>query len=357
MTLESPVEPPGEGNPFAWQLQPLKDLILDEAVDEAALPPLRSGGNDSFGATSRAFHLVCQSVHVIALSGPAIRTALTSRRWLSLIYVESGELALLHPANSCSCSAGSWLLVPGCPLIWESSVFSVACVMASPRQIGRVLQHCGPEPQKSTPLALPDWPLTIRASQANASGVVLGMLTTLLHTTSQLHRFDPELLERLGIGEQFSRLMAVLVGSTAARPADAGLGRQAASHEGDPFEELIRYIKANLDQPLNLTVLANQSHYSRRALQYAFRDRLGCTATQWIRSQRLDLAQLRLLTARPEDSVTRIAQACGYRSLSLFSIEFQQRFHIKPSLLLRRSRGSSSERGPRPEDREIQAEP
>jgi AraC-like DNA-binding protein len=33
--------------------------------------------------------------------------------------------------------------------------------------------------------------------------------------------------------------------------------------------------------------------------------------------------------------VTSIANACGYRSVSLFSIEFQKRFHIKPSVLLR----------------------
>jgi AraC-like DNA-binding protein len=36
--------------------------------------------------------------------------------------------------------------------------------------------------------------------------------------------------------------------------------------------------------------------------------------------------------------VASIAQVCGYRSMSLFSIEFQQRFHIKPSVLLRQSR-------------------
>jgi transcriptional regulator GlxA family with amidase domain len=39
--------------------------------------------------------------------------------------------------------------------------------------------------------------------------------------------------------------------------------------------------------------------------------------------------------------VASIAQACGYRSMSLFSIEFQQRFHIKPSVLLREARSSS----------------
>jgi AraC-like DNA-binding protein len=39
--------------------------------------------------------------------------------------------------------------------------------------------------------------------------------------------------------------------------------------------------------------------------------------------------------AKREESVSSIAHACGYRSSSLFSIEFQNRFHVKPSVLLR----------------------
>jgi AraC-like DNA-binding protein len=48
--------------------------------------------------------------------------------------------------------------------------------------------------------------------------------------------------------------------------------------------------------------------------------------------------------------VTRIALACGYRSLSLFSIEFQQRFHVKPSVLLRRTRSDQEGHGPQHDD-------
>lgn len=35
--------------------------------------------------------------------------------------------------------------------------------------------------------------------------------------------------------------------------------------------------------------------------------------------------------------MTSIALACGYRSLNLFTVDFQQRFHVKPSELLRES--------------------
>ena len=39
--------------------------------------------------------------------------------------------------------------------------------------------------------------------------------------------------------------------------------------------------------------------------------------------------------------VSSIAQACGYHAMGLFSIDFQQRFHVKPSVLLREARGTA----------------
>jgi transcriptional regulator GlxA family with amidase domain len=166
------------------------------------------------------------------------------------------------------------------------------------------------------------------------------------------------LIETLGLDEQLCRILTLLAVPAARRvPMEQrrlanGSDDTATEMEAeqlfdrDAFEALIAYINANLDQPLNLTLLQNHIHYSRRALQYAFRQRLGCTATQWIRGQRLDKAHRLLGHAAPGESVASIAQACGYRSMSLFSIEFQQRFHIKPSVLLREARSSSGHANP-----------
>ena len=106
----------------------------------------------------------------------------------------------------------------------------------------------------------------------------------------------------------------------------------------DSFDELLDFIQANLEKPLSMPMLEAYSHYSRRAIQYAFRERLGCTATQWIRQQRLQMARECLQAPLPGDTVNSIALRCGYRSASLFSMEFQQRYLTKPSSLLRQSR-------------------
>ena len=110
----------------------------------------------------------------------------------------------------------------------------------------------------------------------------------------------------------------------------------------DSFDELLEFIQSNLEKPLNMPMLEAYSHYSRRAIQYAFRERLGCTATQWIRQQRLQMARECLQAPLPGDTVNSIALRCGYRSASLFSMEFQQRYLAKPSSILRQSRPCDS---------------
>ena len=335
---------------FSRYLLPLKEAIPGSLLEEAALPPLHRLSDSTTSSSSRAFHRVCQSVHLIALSGPAITIPLGSRRRLSLMYVQRGELELQHEHQRCFCRAGTWVLVPGCSLTWKSSAFRVICLLISPEQIAWSPDRCRPDALAKADSNLPEGPRVVHTSSTRVGRVVLEMLAALLSAASQLHGDDPDLLERLAIGDQVCSLVAALIDPKPDRLCSGESRQQVVSQEDDHFNALIRYIKVNLHQPLNLTVLAKQSHYSTRALQYAFRNRLGCTATQWIRNQRLDLAWQLLQTATPEDNVTRIAQACGYRSMSLFSIEFQRRFHIKPSVLLRSTRDSQCVHGATQDD-------
>jgi AraC-like DNA-binding protein len=108
-----------------------------------------------------------------------------------------------------------------------------------------------------------------------------------------------------------------------------------------PLEALLLQIQSHLDQPLTLAWLEQHSHYSRRALQYAFRRRFQLSPMAWIRQQRLARARQRLSCPQPGDSVASIARSCGYRHLSSFSKEFQRAFRCRPSALLRASRGAA----------------
>ena len=156
---------------------------------------------------------------------------------------------------------------------------------------------------------------------------------------SKLSEQSEALLERLELDLLIYRLLAALVVPELRESDSLGRLRSRRREGGDRFEELITYLEEHLHEPLSLHQLEVRSHYSRRALQYAFLERFGCSPTQWIRSMRLERARRWLQQPQQGETVTRIAQACGYRSLSLFSMDFQQRFHVKPSELLRESLG------------------
>jgi len=166
--------------------------------------------------------------------------------------------------------------------------------------------------------------------------VANSLLTALKQTIAmagQLSGYGRGLLDRLQFDDQIYRLMVamLLLEIRQDKTLDRLLHRQRQGR--DSFDELIDYIRQTLGEPLTLSDLESRSHYSRRALQYAFAERMGCTATKWIKMQRLDRARQRLERPNLNDTVGSIARECGYRSLGLFSVDFQQRFHVKPSRL------------------------
>lgn len=114
----------------------------------------------------------------------------------------------------------------------------------------------------------------------------------------------------------------------------------SSGHRQQVFDDLLAWIEAHLDQPIQLQDLVQQSGYSQRSLRNFFRERCGCGPVQWIRGQRLRNARQRLLNPQPHDTVSGIASAMGYGHPSQFSRDFHQVFGCPPSALLREGRRS-----------------
>jgi AraC-like DNA-binding protein len=257
-----------------------------------------------------------------------------------------GELRLRQSERTWHCREDSCLLMPSEAYAMETSLSSaVAFALSRERLLHTAMTMGGRRQKPSGWSGLLDRVHGWRQPSDPASPSLQVALRQVIATAGQLADYGQALLERLQLDDQIYRIMAaqLLPELREDSKLDRVLDRQR--HGRDTFDELIDFIKENLAQPLSMTLLESRSHYSRRALQYAFMERMGCTATQWIRSQRLDLARQRLEYPRPMDSVGSIARECGYRSLGLFSMDFQQRFHIKPSMLLRESRASCSDSG------------
>ncbi len=181
-------------------------------------------------------------------------------------------------------------------------------------------------------------------------GLLLQAIRLELESLALLLTQGPVLLPFLQPQQRLFRLLALLLfPELALRPSVGSPSASAAASQrssadpapaaGVPLEALLLQIQSHLDQPLSLEWLERQSHYSRRALQYAFRRRFQLSPMAWIRQQRLARAHHRLSQPQPGDSVASIARSCGYRHLSSFSKEFQRAFQRRPSELLRASRG------------------
>ena len=140
-----------------------------------------------------------------------------------------------------------------------------------------------------------------------------------------------------GLGQVIQRTVLLLLCGDlilqARRDDEAPVGSKARI-----IDDLITWIRANLDQPIQLQDLEARSGYSQRSLRNAFHERFGCAPVQWIRRQRLQGVRQRLLQPLPEDSVSAVAAAFGYGHLSQLSQDFQAAYGMRPSELLRESR-------------------
>ncbi|MEB3318887.1 MAG: AraC family transcriptional regulator [Cyanobacteriota bacterium] len=329
-------------NPFQGLMTSGLPNSLSAPGVESPLPLGASRNDPSLLASfSGVFQCTWPSIHLVALAGEAATTHLHGRRWLSLVFVVSGDVRILQGEACLNVAAGDCFFLPERPLHWQSSDYNVVCLMFAPEQLREHLQLLRYQYPDQKCLGTWDFsqPACCKAMDGDVEATLLSTLHHLLTITSELVQSQPILFTRLGIESQFCLLTAVL--ATPNFHQSLISETDAAKNGGviDAMEELTQYIKDNLSEPLSLAILERHSHYSRRSLQYAFRERFGCTITQWIRSQRLDEARKRILSARAQESVTSIAHACGYRSVSLFSLEFQKRFHVKPSVLLRDNQG------------------
>ena len=325
-------------NPFQLQMRFHEKDTLNINTFDAALPISSARDNPALLTSfSGVFHAAWPCLNVVALEGAATTTQLEKRPWLSLIYVAAGEISFHQQNVVLSCSSGDCLFIPQSAALWKSTNYSVVCLSIAPEQVLASLkslrsEELGVDSTREWDLSKPS------CMKADDGKVEASMLTTLYHLltiTSELAINHPNLQTHLGVTNQLSLLTALMACPDL---SDALASERKEAKDGgidQAVNELINYMTNQISQPLNLSILEKYSHYSRRSLQYAFRQRFGCTITQWIRAKRLDLAFQRLKMAKREESVSSIAHACGYRSSSLFSIEFQNRFHVKPSVLLR----------------------
>lgn len=110
------------------------------------------------------------------------------------------------------------------------------------------------------------------------------------------------------------------------------------------INELIEYLRRNLDKPHDLDSLAGFVSMSRRTLTRHFSRATGTTPGEWLKAERLQRSQELLETTNR--SIESVSALSGFQSPISFRQSFKAKFSVSPSEWRR------AFRGPEPVDRE-----
>lgn len=325
-------------NPFGKRLQLCRDPV--EVAQRLSIGlPLRDHGVRSLSARGwwhRATTLALGELSLAAGMASPFVMEVRERPGPSLFLAYGGSCRLHQDGNDWQLGPGAALLLSGAPyrleVVGDGASGVTLGLDAMRLQVRAEAMRGAPLPPTAL-AALLARPRLLPQDPEGSLGMQ-GALRSLLALASELDGCQPGLVSMLQFDDQIERLLLAMVAPDL-EEIDLEEG-PAPLRAPDALEGLIDWIRAHLHEPINLTVLEQRSHYSRRALQYAFQQRFGCAPMQWVRRERLAMARRRLERPCPGDTVKRIAFACGYRSPGLFSSDFQQRFRVRPSLLLRR---------------------
>lgn len=331
-------------NPFKHRLGLVGDINASAELFRSVLPVSRLKATDPaqtwwhYGFASR-FGSIALGAWIL----PPVQIVVAEKYGLSVFLGYAGEQVVQQNSRQWICCSDTCLILPGKALSIEASLFSgLAFHLDSQRILQTATDMAG---LSQTPDA---WVKSVHESKGwePSKEPALTTLQSMLRQAMVMAELQAgssqSLLDRLQLDALIYRLLAAMIFPELREASSFERLTHRIEAGRDSFDELLDFIKSNLVEPLNLTQLEMQSHYSRRALQYTFRERLGCTPLQWIRNQRLDMARLRLQNPSPGDTVASISTDCGYRTQSLFSVDFQQRFHVRPSQLLREARSSQA---------------
>ncbi|WP_123592387.1 AraC family transcriptional regulator [Salinisphaera orenii] len=102
-----------------------------------------------------------------------------------------------------------------------------------------------------------------------------------------------------------------------------------------PFKQLVEFIDAHPEGPIDIDTLARCANVSRRALYTLFKRHTGESPMVFVRRRRLERARDQLRAAVGEtDTVTAIALTHGFTHLSRFAAEYRRAFGERPSQTL-----------------------
>ncbi|MEB3260058.1 MAG: AraC family transcriptional regulator [Cyanobacteriota bacterium] len=229
----------------------------------------------------------------------------------------------------------SVLFLPPVPMCLENNVTSgVALYMNPAILIETALTMAGPEGLPPDRLNVFQQPRLLRLHDPTCAHLINGIYAQLL-TIHHLCGPAGADLSALRLDDVMTRMTVLMLLPELQRMDPLPQAPEASVAAKAKLEALVDWIETHLDSPISLSDLENQVHWSRRSLQYAFRNAYGCSPMQWVRRRRLHRAMQRLTNPQPGDNVASIGRSFGFPSAVAFSREFRRQYDCTPSSVFR----------------------
>jgi AraC-like DNA-binding protein len=136
-------------------------------------------------------------------------------------------------------------------------------------------------------------------------------------------------LLKLNVDDMIYRTLAAALTPAFFWPDDAELTWQKMIKRAG-LDAICDRLRDDPSAPLSLTQMEKISGYSRRSLQYAFRERFGMSPIAWQNNERLLIAR-EILQRENGLAISQVAQRVGFASTSSFSNSFKVLYGISPS--------------------------
>lgn len=288
-------------------------------------------GNDLFRHHCAA--LTVNKTRVIATASTPIKATVGRTNKSTLIIPLFGRGDLTANGNKLQWQAShSAVFLPNCGGNSQSTDRSVLMIDLDLRKLESVVQGMLGMSPCSAPIVNLELPREIKLQAGKISfEAVFRKLAHLLDHYS-LH---PELLNQSGMEDSLYRNIAMMLDPKLFLDDSSVIPSQAFTSR--LLDQVCQYVQAHLRDPITLTDLERVSCMSRRKLHYSFLHHYGCTPMQWVRAERLKLAQSRLNRAIPGDTVSKIALEYGFTKPFTFSNYYLKQFGELPSSTLART--------------------
>jgi len=278
-------------------------------------------------------------VLVVASQGSAITLSTDQHHSAQLVIPYRGNGRWLVENSMYENPLGESLLyLPPAPLHMENDITSGVALNVNPATLlATAITMAGPEGLPSDRLEVFQQPHRLLLSDPLSAHLINGVYAVLLSVDQLTCTSGADALV-LRLDDVLVRSMVLLLLPELQRDTpsfSAPVAPMASEAARCRLEPLLVWIEAHLDQPIGLTDLEAQVHWSRRTLQYTFRSACGCTPMQWLRQRRLHRAMQRLKHPQPGDSVASIGRSVGFFNAVTFSREFRRAYGSTPSSVFR----------------------